>query len=72
MKKHFQKIKANPKAIAVKLCDRISNVREARESGSKMLKMYRKEHLEFYTNLYDGFNMDPYLQEAWEQLVKSY
>lgn len=69
--KTYPKIKANPKAIATKLCDRIANVREAKESGSKMLSMYKKEHLEFYTQLYTP-SSDLCIEKAWLELVKSY
>ncbi len=63
------KIKANPKAIAVKLCDRISNIRHSSQHDQKMLKMYKKEHLEFYTQLYIP-SSDDLLEYAWIMLVK--
>lgn len=74
----FPKIKANPKAIAVKLCDRIANVREAKisadkpfgTSDSKMLKLYKQEHLEFYTELYTP--SDCIIENAWDELIKSF
>jgi len=74
--KTYPKIKGNPKAIAVKLCDRIANVREAKISfnkpfgtqDSKMYKLYKQEHLEFYTTLYDS--PDELLEYAWIMLTK--
>lgn len=72
----YPKIKGNPKAIAVKLCDRIANVREAKisfnksfgSSDSKMYKLYKQEHLEFYDTLYDSG--DDFNGYAWITLIR--
>lgn len=69
--KTYPKIKDNPKAIAIKLCDRIANVREAKISNSSMLKLYKQEHLEFYTELYNPSN-DECIEFAWLELIKSH
>ena len=66
--KTYPKIKGNPKAIAVKLCDRIANVREAKSSASKMFRMYKDEHAEFTITLYDS--PDELLEYAWIMLTK--
>ncbi len=43
----YPKIARNLYAVALKLADRIANVRNATASGSDLLKMYKKEYPEF-------------------------
>ena len=44
----YPKIKANDNAVALKLCDRISNIKSCIENkNSGLLAMYKKEHNEF-------------------------
>lgn len=45
--KTYPKTRANWKGVVVKICDRISNVRNAILNNSKLLKMYIKEHDDF-------------------------
>jgi (p)ppGpp synthase/HD superfamily hydrolase len=52
--KTYPKIRSNPDAIIVKLCDRICNVRYSKENGDPEFKMYQKEHTEFVQALSDG------------------
>lgn len=61
--KTYPKIKASKEALFVKLCDRIANVRFGVYTNSTMLKLYRKEHEEFYNSLYNGL-----YTEMWEEL----
>jgi (p)ppGpp synthase/HD superfamily hydrolase len=49
--KTYPKIKANWKAIAVKLCDRIANIEHSIASNSRFKDLYVKEHIEFKENL---------------------
>lgn len=50
--KTYPKIKANPKAIILKLADRIANVRYSIESGNwGKFKMYSDEYTEFRNSL---------------------
>lgn len=65
----YPKIRSNSNAIALKLCDRIANVKESLTSeNSSLIKMYRKEQPEFeaqlktygaYTNLWE--ELDKYI-----------
>lgn len=48
----YPKIKANPYALYVKLCDRISNSAYSMLTGSRMREVYRKEHSGFKEALY--------------------
>jgi (p)ppGpp synthase/HD superfamily hydrolase len=52
--KTYPKIRSNPDAIIVKLCDRICNARYSKENGDPEFKMYQKEHTEFVQALSDG------------------
>lgn len=50
--------KAGENAIALKLCDRIANVRACLENGNEgLFKMYRKEHEEFKEALHEPGNL---------------
>lgn len=61
--KTYQKIKAIPDAIAVKLCDRIANVQESLSGNEGLFKMYKKEQPAFEFALRDSSN-----QRAWDIL----
>jgi (p)ppGpp synthase/HD superfamily hydrolase len=61
--KTYLKIAPIPDAIAVKLCDRIANVREALKGNEKLFKMYKKEHPGFEEALRNGSH-----EEAWSIL----
>jgi len=61
----FPKIRSNPNAIALKLCDRIANVRACIESKNKNLfNMYKKEQPEFERQL----KKPKILEGLWEEL----
>lgn len=48
LQRTYQKIRRNPEAVALKLCDRIANVRACIHfSNNKLMKMYVKEQEDF-------------------------
>jgi (p)ppGpp synthase/HD superfamily hydrolase len=51
--KYYAGIRSTPYAIFIKLCDRIANVTHSKNTGSRMLKVYRKENPAFVEKLYD-------------------
>lgn len=69
--KTYPKIKNNWMATAVKLCDRISNVLESKNNGSRMYETYRKEHHDFKDNLYDE-NHPQEVQKLWVYLENKF
>ncbi len=56
--KTYPKTRAHPLGTALKLSDRIANVRESDRTQSRHLGMYRKEH--------DGFKNSLYVPEQYE------
>lgn len=70
----YPKIKANWKATAVKICDRIANMRQSKEYNEKLFKMYQKEHVDFCKNLKSDQHPANEINKAWnklEELVNS-
>ena len=66
--KTYPKIKSSEKALCVKLCDRISNIRQAlHDENDNVMKMYVKEHEEFRFNLYSSAASDMTLP-LWAEL----
>lgn len=51
-KDEIRKTKTNRKAVFVKLCDRIANVKKSKHSNKSLFKMYKKEHTKFKQTLY--------------------
>ena len=68
--KTYPKIAANPKAIMVKLADRIANTTYSKESGSSMYDKYCKEFPDFKSQLYSSASLEafPILKEMWFHL----
>jgi len=67
--KTYPKIRANWKATAVKVCDRIANIGHSKVYNKDMIKMYRKEHNNFVNELY--VNEHPKdVRKAWNLLEK--
>jgi len=64
--KTYPKIKANWKAVAVKLCDRIANIRHSAEFTPDMIKMYSNEHEAFKKELFDPDNKQ--LIDLWKEI----
>lgn len=64
--KYYSGIKKNDLAVFVKLCDRIANAEYSKETGSRMLDVYRRENKEFRVQLYFSKfrEMFDYLQEV--------
>jgi len=61
----FEKMNAHPRAILVKLGDRIANVEAGKKMGKRgLVKMYRKEYPEFHRRLYRPGHAD----EMWAHL----
>lgn len=52
-KKYYEGIRNTPYATFIKLCDRIANVTHSKNTGSRMLTVYRKENTVFIEKLYD-------------------
>lgn len=50
--KYYAGIKANHLATFVKLCDRIANIEYSKQTGSRMLDMYRKENDDFQDKMW--------------------
>lgn len=61
----YPKIKANGKAIIVKLADRLANVRSSAASNSSLFQMYKKEYPEFRLMLYIA---SPDTDPMWAEL----
>lgn len=65
--KTYVKIRSCPKSTAVKLCDRLSNVRYSIDNNDfKSLNRYRNEHTAFRQMLYNDLNLD--LKNIWIEL----
>lgn len=66
----YPKLKGCPDAIALKLCDRVSNVRACLESGNTgLLEMYKKEQPEFEAQLRTS-DVYPSLWAELDRLIK--
>lgn len=52
-KKYYEGIRNTPYATFIKLCDRIANVTHSKNTGSRMLNVYRKENTAFVEKLHD-------------------
>lgn len=63
--KYYQGIRDTKYATFVKLCDRMANIEYSKDTDSKMLELYKKEHPAFRAELSDG----TYL-EMWEYIDK--
>jgi (p)ppGpp synthase/HD superfamily hydrolase len=65
--KTYNKIYDNPKAIVVKLCDRISNMYESMGTENynlRLIKMYLDEHESFVDGIYNEDSLE-LTQKAW-------
>ena len=62
-------LQAGDKAIALKLCDRICNVKECWRVGDSKLFMYHKEYRDFRASLRRE-GSDPRVMKLWDQLDK--
>lgn len=68
--KYYDEMKKVPRAVFVKLCDRLANIIHSSSRHSSMLQAYKKEHVFFKEMLFDGrytelwAEMDTYLLKA--------
>ena len=71
--KTYPKIRENPRAIMVKLADRIANVEYSQKRGSSMYEKYKKEYLEFDKALYSPsfFKEYPAMGPLWGRLDRA-
>lgn len=68
--KTYPKIKGNPKAQAVKLCDRVANVSHSKSYAPDKIRMYRKEHESFIDGILPPVSQRTDLVEALYQELK--
>jgi (p)ppGpp synthase/HD superfamily hydrolase len=64
----YPKTRSNYKSVLVKICDRIANVRHAKENDRKLYKMYKKEHRDFFYNLVEFRHPHRKMYKAWSTL----
>ena len=64
---YYAGIRATEFATFVKLCDRIANTEHSKNTGSRMLGMYRKENTAFMAKIHDNK-----YQEMFNYLEKLY
>jgi (p)ppGpp synthase/HD superfamily hydrolase len=65
--KTYPKIKANARALVLKLADRIANIEQAKGTNSRYVNMYRKEWENFYKELHQD-DCDKRVAEMWKYL----
>ena len=65
--KTYPKIRANEKAVCVKLCDRIANIQNSMEFGTGQYEMYKKESDAFRSALYSEHHLEA--ERAWKLLA---
>lgn len=67
--KTYPKIRGNWKAVVVKICDRIANMKQSQEYNKELFKMYQKEHADFRSKIFcDSHPVD--VLKAWNELDK--
>ena len=49
--KTYEKTILDSRAVIIKLCDRIANVRSSKKNNDKLFRMYKKEHESFTVGL---------------------
>jgi (p)ppGpp synthase/HD superfamily hydrolase len=67
-KAYYEGIRNAKGAIFVKLCDRLANIKYSVEHGSKMADAYRREHMNFLSELYKS-QYDPMYKELQDLLT---
>jgi (p)ppGpp synthase/HD superfamily hydrolase len=65
--KTYPKIKADRKALILKLADRIANIEQAIGTNSRYVDLYRKEWEEFYSQLFEDVE-DQRVIKMWKYL----
>ncbi len=69
--KTYPKIRANWKATAVKICDRIANIEQSRNYNQKLFETYQKEHQHFVESLQNDEHPLQELQKGWKRLSEA-
>ena len=69
--KTYPKIKANPDAIYVKLCDRIANIEASIENNPHKLDKYLTEHKDFVDALYTPHDSEKPIWIHYFSLISS-
>lgn len=64
--KTYPKIREHWKNVAVKLCDRIANMRHSLEYSPSKISMYKKEHESFKFSIYNPEHPESELKKAWD------
>ena len=67
--KTYPKIKANWKATAVKICDRIANATQSRDYNKGLFEMYKKENKDFKLHLKSSAHPAD-VDKAWDALAE--
>jgi len=68
--KTYPKIRNNWKAVAVKLCDRIANVRQSKDYNKEKFSMYKKENDSFIENIVNPSHPASEIKKALNMLSK--
>lgn len=68
--KTYPKIRALWKAVAVKICDRIANMRHSKHYNKGLYKMYVDEYDTFICEIYNPIHPQDELQKAWGLLAE--
>jgi (p)ppGpp synthase/HD superfamily hydrolase len=66
--KTYPKIRANWKAVIVKICDRIANIEQSKTYNEKLFQMYQKEHEDFCRNIMSAEHPHNETNKAWKRL----
>lgn len=66
--KTYPKIRANWKAVVVKICDRIANMEQSKQYNEKLFSMYQNEHEDFCRNLMSSEHPHYETNKAWKRL----
>lgn len=66
--KTYQKTRDNWKAVIVKICDRLANLRHSAEHSPNLLTMYLKEHDDFCSSLMSKEHPHTETNKAWRLL----
>lgn len=62
----YPKVRRDPRRVALKLADRIANIRRCAGSNARLFKMYRQEHPVFHAALYKNGEY----QQMWAELAQ--
>lgn len=66
--KTYPKIRSNWKAVIVKICDRVANMRHSKSYNQNKWNMYVSEHDDFSKNIHNPDHDKNEMQRAWDKL----